>query len=348
MTVRVPHFDHAAHYARDKAAIDEAIQRVLAAGTPIMGPAVQEFERAFAAYCGAALCVGVGSGTASIRIALQAVPASFGAMLASKQLGMDGNGDPPDPPEKERARNSYIGELFMMLAGALFLSACALASGVTSAPESMRGRASADRFAAALITLREAMRRNEEGTGSTPRTRRPAQVLEVPDDLAAAPARLHLEPVARRVGHRRAQHVVAAAEPDADDALRRAAHDGDLAHGKNQRVAVLRRHAHVLVAARRLGHYHAVVLGELHVRPPVLVGRVGKQIERDAERLPEVRQRDGVGSVGVGRSAVAAEQLGRRCFAMELDPRYADVAVTRWEQFTGKKAERVPSLELVA
>jgi DNA modification methylase len=33
--------------------------------------------------------------------------------------------------------------------------------------------------------------------------------------------------------------------------------------------------------------------------------------------------------------------LGRRCFGLELDPRYADVAVRRWEQFTGKQAVRV-------
>ena len=45
--------------------------------------------------------------------------------------------------------------------------------------------------------------------------------------------------------------------------------------------------------------------------------------------------------VGSGTTIVAAEQLGRRCFAMELNPLYADVAVTRWENFTGKKAERI-------
>ena len=45
--------------------------------------------------------------------------------------------------------------------------------------------------------------------------------------------------------------------------------------------------------------------------------------------------------IGSGTSIIAAEQLGRRCFAMELNPLYCDVAVTRWEKFTGKKAERV-------
>jgi DNA modification methylase len=37
---------------------------------------------------------------------------------------------------------------------------------------------------------------------------------------------------------------------------------------------------------------------------------------------------------------VAAERAGRRCFAMELDPAYCDVAVRRWEMATGKTAQR--------
>ncbi len=41
---------------------------------------------------------------------------------------------------------------------------------------------------------------------------------------------------------------------------------------------------------------------------------------------------------GSGTALIAAEQLGRRCFAMEIDPGYVRAAVTRWEQFTGKKA----------
>lgn len=42
---------------------------------------------------------------------------------------------------------------------------------------------------------------------------------------------------------------------------------------------------------------------------------------------------------GSGTQVIAAEKLGRRCFAMELEPRYVDVAVLRWEAFTGEKAE---------
>jgi DNA modification methylase len=41
---------------------------------------------------------------------------------------------------------------------------------------------------------------------------------------------------------------------------------------------------------------------------------------------------------GSGSQIIAAEQLGRRCYAMELEPRYVDVAVARWEKFTGRKA----------
>jgi DNA modification methylase len=41
---------------------------------------------------------------------------------------------------------------------------------------------------------------------------------------------------------------------------------------------------------------------------------------------------------GSGTTIIAAEMHGRRCFAMELEPKYVDVAVARWEKFTGKKA----------
>lgn len=41
---------------------------------------------------------------------------------------------------------------------------------------------------------------------------------------------------------------------------------------------------------------------------------------------------------GSGSTLIACEQLGRKCFAMELDPKYCDVIVDRWEKFTGKKA----------
>lgn len=44
---------------------------------------------------------------------------------------------------------------------------------------------------------------------------------------------------------------------------------------------------------------------------------------------------------GSGTTMIAAEQLGRRAYLMELDERYADVIIERYEQFTGKKAQRI-------
>ena len=41
---------------------------------------------------------------------------------------------------------------------------------------------------------------------------------------------------------------------------------------------------------------------------------------------------------GSGTTLIAAEQLGRTCYGVELDPKYVDVIVRRWQQFTGKAA----------
>ena len=41
---------------------------------------------------------------------------------------------------------------------------------------------------------------------------------------------------------------------------------------------------------------------------------------------------------GSGTTIIAAEQTGRICYAMELSPAYVDVAVRRWQQYTGKSA----------
>lgn len=45
--------------------------------------------------------------------------------------------------------------------------------------------------------------------------------------------------------------------------------------------------------------------------------------------------------VGSGTAIIACEQLGRRCYAMELEPKYIDVCVQRWETYTGRKAELI-------
>lgn len=44
--------------------------------------------------------------------------------------------------------------------------------------------------------------------------------------------------------------------------------------------------------------------------------------------------------VGTGTSIIAAEMSGRTCHALEINPSYVDVAVKRWQAFTGKQAIR--------
>lgn len=46
---------------------------------------------------------------------------------------------------------------------------------------------------------------------------------------------------------------------------------------------------------------------------------------------------------GSGSTLIACEMTGRQCFTMELDPRYVDVIIRRYEELTGKKAELLRS-----
>lgn len=47
---------------------------------------------------------------------------------------------------------------------------------------------------------------------------------------------------------------------------------------------------------------------------------------------------------GSGSTLISCEQLGRICYTIELDPKYCDVIVKRWEDMTGEKAELVASV----
>ncbi len=44
---------------------------------------------------------------------------------------------------------------------------------------------------------------------------------------------------------------------------------------------------------------------------------------------------------GSGTTLIAAEQMDRKCYMMELDPHYCDVIIARWEKFTGKTANKI-------
>ena len=51
---------------------------------------------------------------------------------------------------------------------------------------------------------------------------------------------------------------------------------------------------------------------------------------------------------GSGSTLIACESLGLRAHLVELDPRYVDVIVARWENLTGKKAKRVSAAPAAA
>lgn len=44
---------------------------------------------------------------------------------------------------------------------------------------------------------------------------------------------------------------------------------------------------------------------------------------------------------GSGSTLIAAEQLGRKCYMMELDEHYCDVIIARWEKLTGQEAHKI-------
>ena len=45
--------------------------------------------------------------------------------------------------------------------------------------------------------------------------------------------------------------------------------------------------------------------------------------------------------LGSGTTLIVCERLGRKCAAMEIEPRYIQVAVERWQNYTGRKAVKL-------
>lgn len=70
------------------------------------------------------------------------------------------------------------------------------------------------------------------------------------------------------------------------------------------------------------------------MKPVALVGRLIKNSSRPSELVYEPFG-------GSGSTLIASEQLGRRCNCMELDPKYVDVIIERWEKHTGDKAVKI-------
>ncbi len=69
----IPLNDLKRHTAPLREALQAALSRVVESGWFILGPEVEAFEREFAAYCGAAQCVGLANGTEALEIGLRAL-----------------------------------------------------------------------------------------------------------------------------------------------------------------------------------------------------------------------------------------------------------------------------------
>lgn len=75
--------------------------------------------------------------------------------------------------------------------------------------------------------------------------------------------------------------------------------------------------------------------GELALHPTV------KPVAMIAEAIKDASQRGQIvfdPFLGSGTTLLAAEKVGRRCFGVEYEPKYVDLAVRRWQQMTGKDA----------
>ena len=70
------------------------------------------------------------------------------------------------------------------------------------------------------------------------------------------------------------------------------------------------------------------------MKPVRLIAKLIGNSSRERERVLDIFG-------GSGTTMIAAEQLNRKCYMMELDPHYADVIIERWEKFTGQKAVRI-------
>ena len=79
--------------------------------------------------------------------------------------------------------------------------------------------------------------------------------------------------------------------------------------------------------------YNKPKANNLHptMKPLELVGKAIKNSSKKNEKILDLFG-------GSGSTLIACEQLNRHCYMMELDPKYCDVIIKRWETLTGKKA----------
>ena len=85
---------------------------------------------------------------------------------------------------------------------------------------------------------------------------------------------------------------------------------------------------------RTTGKEREMAGGHATPKPLKLCARAIKSSSREGEKVLDVFG-------GSGSTLIACEQLNRSAYLMELEPKWVDVIINRWEKFTGKKAEKI-------
>src|SRR3954464_9358644 len=101
-------------------------------------------------------------------------------------------------------------------------------------------------------------------------------------------------------------------------------------------------------AARKLKRAQILLAADAGVADETIAQSLGvamhptvKPVGLVADAIKDVSKRKGIvldPFGGSGTTIIAAEKTGRRARAIELDPKYVDVAVRRWERYTGRAA----------
>jgi dTDP-4-amino-4,6-dideoxygalactose transaminase len=108
MTATVPFLDLKAAYTELADDIDAAVARVVRSGHYIGGPEVERFETAFAAYCQADHCIGVGNGLDALRLVLEAMKIGAGDESSCRRTPSSPPGWRSRRPARRRCRWSPI------------------------------------------------------------------------------------------------------------------------------------------------------------------------------------------------------------------------------------------------
>ena len=67
------------------------------------------------------------------------------------------------------------------------------------------------------------------------------------------------------------------------------------------------------------------------MKPVTLIERMIANSSRPGSRVLDL-------FLGSGTAVIAAERIGRRCLGVEIEPKYAQVVIERWQRYTGRTA----------